>query len=211
MIEEYNNISDVKTALINETIERFLEHAMMLTPADQAEHMAFLVKLAGAKKGIELGVFTGYTSLCFAEALPKDGGRLVAIDVSEEFTSLGKKYWEQAGVADRIELHLEGGIAVLDSLLAKEDERGTYDFAYVDADKSNYPNYFERLAELLRPGGFIMFDNVLWNGQVTNPETRKNDENTAALYGVVKKAQADARFKVHGILFSDGLAIAYKL
>ena len=98
-------------------MEKFAGRSIMLTPADQAEHMAFMVRAAGAKKGIELGVFTGYTSLCFAEALPVDG-LLVAIDVDETFTSVGKKYWKEAGVADRISLRLEGGIKVLDELLA---------------------------------------------------------------------------------------------
>ena len=182
----------------------------MLTPADQAVHMAFMVRLAKAKKGIELGVFTGFTTLCFAEQLPKDDGLLVAIDVDENFTNLGKKYWKEADVEDRIQLRLDGGIKVLDELIADPSHVGTFDFAYVDADKSNYINYFERLAKLLRPGGFIMFDNVLWYGNVADPALRESDLNTKTLHDVVQAALNDARFETHSILFSDGLCIAQK-
>lgn len=146
--------------------------------------MAFLVRLANSKKGIELGVFTGYTSLCFAEALPADG-KLIAVDVNDAFTNVAQKYWKEAGVDKRIELRLEGGIKVLDELIATEGNINTFDFAYVDADKTNYPFYFERLAKLLRPGGFIMFDNVLWGGNVTIEEKRKYDITTHSLYSVV--------------------------
>ena len=161
VIEEYNKISDVKFRLVSETIEKFGKASEMLTPADQAEHMAFMVRIAGSKKGIELGVFTGYTSLCFAEALPEDG-KLIAIDVSEEFTGIAHKYWAEAGVDKRIDLRLDGGLKVLEELIAVPANLNSFDFAYVDADKPNYPHYFELLAQLIRPGGFIMFDNVLW-------------------------------------------------
>ena len=139
----------------------------MLTPADQAEHMAFMVKVAKAKRGIELGVFTGYTSLCFAEALPKDG-ELIAIDVDAKFTEVGQKYWKEAGVEDRIKLRLEGGTIVLNELLGTPSNHNSFDFAYVDADKENYLSYFDKLSQLIKPGGFIMFDNVLWSGQVVD-------------------------------------------
>ncbi len=148
----------------------------MLTPADQAEHMAFIVRTANAKKGIEIGVFTGYTSLCFAEAL-QPNGILYAIDVSETFTSIAQKYWKEAEVDHKIKLSLDGGIKTMDALIADESNINTFDFAYVDADKPNYPEYFNRLARLLRPGGFIMFDNVLWRGSVADPEQMKTDVN----------------------------------
>ncbi len=109
VIEEYNKISEIKQRLVVETIEKFGDASCMLTPADQGEHMGFMVRLAGAKKGIELGVFTGYTAICMAENLPSDG-LLIAIDISEEYTNMAKKYWEIAGVSDRIQLRLEGGI-----------------------------------------------------------------------------------------------------
>ena len=174
VIEEYNKISDVKYRLIQETIEKFGKASEMLTPADQAEHMAFMVRVAGAKKGIELGVFTGYTSLCFAEALPEDG-KLIAVDVSEEFTGIAHKYWAEAGVDKKIELRLDGGLKVLQELIADKENLNSFDFAYVDADKPNYPHYFDLLAQLLRSGGFIMFDNVLWSGKVVDPEIRSTD------------------------------------
>ena len=147
--------------------------------------MAFMVRIAKAKKGIELGVFTGYTSLCFAEQLPQEGGLLVAIDVDEDFTNLAKKYWKEAGVEERIQLRLEGGVKVLDELISDPNQVETFDFAYVDADKPNYLNYFERLAKLLRPGGFIMFDNVLWSGKVADPAIRESDIDTKVLHDVV--------------------------
>ena len=182
----------------------------MLTPADQAEHMAFMVRVAGAKKGIELGVFTGYTSLCFAEALPEDG-KLIAVDVSEEFTGIAHKYWAEAGVDKKIDLRLDGGLKVLQELIAAKDNLNSFDFAYVDADKPNYPHYFDLLAQLLRSGGFIMFDNVLWSGKVVDPAIRSTDHNTEALYTVAKRALNDPRFRTHSINFSDGLCIAQKI
>jgi predicted O-methyltransferase YrrM len=146
--------------------------------------MAFLVRLAQCRKGIEVGVFTGYSSLAFAEALPDDG-KLLAIDVSDEYCNLAIKYWKEAGVDHKIELNLEGGIKALDNLLSKRSELGTYDFSYVDANKTDYPTYFEKLAKLMRVGGFIMFDNVLWSGQVLDEEKRKNDPSAKALYETV--------------------------
>ena len=172
--------------------------------------MAFMVKLGKCKKGIELGVFTGYSSLCFAEVLPEDG-KLVSIDVNPDFTALAQKYWKLAKVDHKIDLRLEGGITVLDEFLSDPDQKGTFDFAYVDADKENYGVYFDKLVELLRVGGFIMFDNVLWHGKVTNEDTRKDDPNATALYETVEKAMNDKRVKVHTILLADGLAIVEKV
>ena len=172
--------------------------------------MAFLVRVSGGKKGIELGVFTGYTSLCFAEALPADG-KLIAIDVSEEYTNLGRKYWKLAGVDDKIQLRLDGGVKVLEELLADPANLGTFDFAYIDADKPSYPVYLKLLTKLLRPGGFVMIDNVLWKGMVADPHLRETDEETKALYGVVIDALKSPEFRTHAITFSDGLAIAQKI
>ena len=133
-----------------------------------------MVRLAKAKRGIEVGVFTGFTSLCFAEALQKDG-ELIAIDVDSTFAEVGKKYWKEAGVEDRIKLRLEGGNAVLDELLSVPENHNTFDFAYVDADKPNYLSYFSKLSDLIKPGGFIMFDNVLWKGYVADEAKRNED------------------------------------
>ena len=146
--------------------------------------MGFLVKASNGKKGIELGTFTGYSALCMAENLPEDG-HIITIDVNEETTKIAKKYWEEAGVASKVTSKIQPGTEVLDSLLGNPAEKGTYDFAYVDADKQNYPKYYEKLVDLMRPGGFIMFDNTLWSGNVANAEKRANDENTKLLYETV--------------------------
>ena len=127
--------------------------------------MKFLVQISNSKKGIEVGVFTGYSALCLAEGLPSDGN-LIAIDISEEFTSLGKKYWREAGVDSKIELKLGNGVDILDQMIENEENLESFDFAYVDADKPNYLNYYERILKLLRKGGFIMFDNMVWKGHV---------------------------------------------
>jgi len=172
--------------------------------------MAFLLRASGAKKGIELGVFTGYTSLCFAEALPADG-QLVAIDVSEEFTALARKYWKLASVEDKVSLRLEGGHVVLAELLADPKQVGTFDFAYIDADKPSYPDYLPALIKLLRPGGFIMIDNVLWSGKVQDEQLRTTDKETKALYDTVMLALESPELRTHTIAFSDGLTIAQKI
>ncbi len=155
--------------------------------------MAFLARLAKAKKGIELGVFTGYSALCFAEALPEDG-KLIAIDVDKVYTDVAEKYWKEAGVDHKIQLRLEGGSKVLDELISESSNHNSFDFAYVDADKPNYLTYFEKLERLIRPGGFIMFDNILWQGFVADEKKREEDEITKTMYQVVQKALNDSRF-----------------
>ncbi len=144
LMTNMNRISDVKRRLIEETHQRFSNRAGMLSSPDQTEHMKFLIKLSKAKKGIEVGVFTGYSALCMAEGLPEDG-KLLALDISEEYTSLGLKYWKEAKVDHKIDLKIGPGIVYLDKLLTDKSEVGTFDFAYVDADKDNYPKYYDRL------------------------------------------------------------------
>ena len=179
----------------------------MLTAQDQAELMKMLVQITGAKKGIEIGVFTGYSALCLAEGLPEDG-KLFALDISEEWTNLGKKYWEEAGVADKIDLILAPGVETLDSFI-EDGQEGTFDFAFVDADKENYTEYFERLVKLLKPNGFIMFDNVLWSGKVVDdPST--HSPMTAALRKVVEVIKEDDRVENVMIPIGDGLSIVRK-
>ena len=163
MIDHMNNLSDIKRKLIYETQEITGKKSIMLSAPDQCEHMAFLVQLAKAKKGIELGTFTGYSALCMAQKLPEDG-KLITVDIDPETNKIAKKYWEMAGVQNKIEAKIQAGTEVLDGLLGDPNHKGTFDFAYVDADKPNYPIYFQKLVDLLRPGGFIMFDNVLWGG-----------------------------------------------
>ena len=204
-----NRISELKLRLREETLKLFGNEAVMLTAPDQAEHMKFLLKLAGAKKGLEIGVFTGYSALSMAEALPEDG-RIIAIDVSKEWTDLAQKYWAEAGVAHKIHLRLEGGIAVLDEMLADPAQLGTFDFAFIDADKVNYPNYYDRVLKLLRSGGILMIDNTLWNGHVANQEKRENDPSTKAIARIVEMALADDRVETHSIRLSDGVTFVQK-
>src|SRR6185503_19178442 len=142
-------------------------HAGMQIGADQGQFMAMLVKLLGAKRTIEVGVFTGYSALTVALALPADG-RVLACDVSDEYTRIGKPFWQQAGVAHKVDLVIGPALATLDARLAK-GEAGHYDFAFVDADKSNYDGYYERCLQLVRAGGLIAFDNTLWSGAVAKP------------------------------------------
>ena len=148
----------ILTQLRQETAQ--MPRSIMQISPEQGQFMALLVKLIGAKKTLEVGVFTGYSSLVVALALPADG-KIVACDVSEEYTSVARRYWQDAGVADKIDLHIAPALETLDKLLTA-GEAVTFDFAFIDADKGNYENYYERCLELIRPGGLIAIDNVLW-------------------------------------------------
>ncbi len=144
--------------------------AMMQISPEQGQFLALLVRALQARRCLEVGTFTGYSTLVVALALPEDG-RVTACDVSEEWTSIARRYWQEAGVADKIDLHLAPALETLDRLIA-QGEGGLYDFAFIDADKTNYWNYYERALRLLRPGGLIAVDNTLWNGRVADPEDR---------------------------------------
>ena len=204
-----NRISEVKHKLVAETIEKFPDTSTMLSTQDQSQLMKTLVQLTGAKRGIEVGTYTGYSALNLAEGLPSDG-KLICLDVSDEFTSLGKKYWKEAGVDDRIELILGPGVDTLDSMIAEEDKLNSFDFAYVDADKPNYKLYYERLLQLMKPNGFIMFDNMLWRGKVCEPYQEGETEQTTALRELNDYLQADDRIDLCMIPIADGLTIARK-
>lgn len=175
---------------------------MQISP-EQGQLMALLVKLIGARRCIEIGVFTGYSALAVALALPADG-HILACDVSDEFTSVGRPYWARAGVAQKIELVLAPALATLDARLAS-GEAGTYDFAFIDADKANYDGYYERCLELLRPGGLIAIDNVLWSGRVADEST---DEDTVALQRLNRKLHGDERIDLALLPIGDGLTLA---
>ena len=203
-----NNISDLKLRLREDTYAAKFNGAMLSAP-DQCEHMKFLIQISHAKKGIEIGVFTGYSALCFAEGLPSDG-KLIAIDISEEFTNLGKKYWKEAGVDFIIDLRLGSGVDILDKMIQDPENLETFDFAYIDADKINYQNYYDRILKLLKRGGFIMFDNVVWKGYIIDEEKRANDANTKALVDLVAFVKQDERVQCHTIMLADGVTIAYK-
>ena len=172
---------------------------------EQAQFLGLLVKLIGARRTIEVGVFTGYSALAVALALPEDG-RLLACDISDEYTRVGRPFWEQAGVASKIDLKLGPALDTLDARIAA-GEAGQYDFAFIDADKSGYDAYYERCLVLLRTGGLIAIDNVLWGGSVARPAT---DADTAALQALNKKVHADTRVDMAMLPIGDGVTLARK-
>jgi caffeoyl-CoA O-methyltransferase len=180
--------------------------AQMQIGPEQGQLMALLARLAGAKRCIEIGVFTGYSSLVVALALPQDG-RILACDVSEEWTAIARRFWREAGVDHKIELKLQPATRTLEQLLAA-GEAGHYDFAFIDADKPAYDTYYELLLKLLRPGGLIAIDNTLWSGQVANPDDR--DPNTVALRALNDKLHRDERIDLSLLPVGDGLTLARK-
>jgi predicted O-methyltransferase YrrM len=174
--------------------------------ADQGVLLAFLVRLIGARNAIEVGTFTGYSALAVASALPA-GGRLVCCDVSEEWTAIARRYWAEAGVADRIELHLRPAQETLAELLRKNGA-GAFDFAFIDADKTAYDTYYEACLALLRPGGLIAIDNVLWSGTVADPADQRPD--TVALRAITAKVRDDSRVEACLLSIGDGVLLARK-
>ena len=180
--------------------------AIMQIAPEQGQFMALLVELTGALRCIEVGVFTGYSSLAVALALPPEG-RVTACDVSEEYTAVARRYWAEAGVDHKIDLRLAPALETLDALIA-EGGAGTYDFAFVDAEKSEYGDYYERLLTLLRPGGLILIDNVLWSGRVADPEIQTAD--TVAIRAFNEKLKRDERISLSMLPVADGLTFARK-
>lgn len=180
--------------------------AVMQIAPEQGQFMALLVQLLGATKTLEIGVFTGYSSLCVALALPPTG-KIVACDVSEEYTRIARRYWQAAGVADKIDLRLAPALETLDRLLA-DGQAETFDFAFIDADKVNYEGYYERSLQLVRPGGLIAIDNVLWFGRVAEPQDR--DKSTLAIRAFNEKLHDDERVSLSLVPIADGLTLALK-
>lgn len=180
--------------------------AQMQIAPEQGQFMALLIQLLGAKKVLEIGVFTGYSSLCLALALPEDG-QVVACDVSAEYTAIARRYWEAAGVANKVTLHLRPALETLEQLLS-EGLAGSFDFAFIDADKGNYLAYYEQALKLLRPGGLIAIDNVLWNGRVADPQVQ--DDSTQAIRLLNQKLHQDDRVHLSLVPIGDGLTLACK-
>lgn len=174
---------------------------------DQGAFMRLLTQLMGARLCLEIGVFTGYSSLSVAEALPEDG-RIDACDVSEDYTAMARKYWKLAGVEDRIRLHLGPAVATLEDFV-REGLAGIYDFAFIDADKANYGHYYELCLELLRPGGLIAIDNALWSGKVA--DDTQQDENTTVIRALNARIASDPRVECVMLTVGDGLMLARKL
>ena len=180
--------------------------ALMQICPEQGALMANLVRLISAKKAIEVGTFTGYSALAVALALPEDG-YLLACDISEEFTSIGKPYWEEAGVSENIDLQIAPAIETLKSKI-EDGESNTYDFAFIDADKINYLNYYELCLNLIRPGGVIAIDNVLWGGSVI--DSARTDDDTKAIREINDFIASDKRVNISMIPVGDGVTLAVK-
>ena len=176
-------------------------HSGMQIGADQGQFMALLVKLMGAKRCLEIGTYTGYSALAVALALPKDGS-IVCCDVSEEWTTVGKPFWKKAGVEKKIDLRIGPALETLKKL------KGPFDFVFIDADKGNYLNYYERCLELVRRGGLIAIDNVLWSGEVANADVR--DELTVALRKFNDRLHKDKRVELAMLSIGDGVTLARK-
>jgi caffeoyl-CoA O-methyltransferase len=185
---------------------RTIKGAGMQISPEQGQFMALLVELTGAKKTLEIGTFTGYSSLAVARALP-EGGKVYACDISKEYTDVARKYWAKAGLADRIELRLGPAIDTARALIG-EGHAGSFDFAFIDADKSNYDGYYEAAIQLLRPGGLIAIDNVLWNGKVADPA--RKDADTEAIRTLNAKLRDDPRVTISMVPIGDGLMLARK-
>ena len=196
--------SEVLLALRQETAQHPM--AQMQIAPEQGQFMALLVQLIGAKKALEVGVFTGYSALRVALALPPEG-QLVACDVSEEYTAIARRYWEQAGVASKIDLRIAPAVDTLNQLIA-EGQANSFDFAFIDADKSSYPTYYEQALQLVRPGGLIAIDNVLWSGQVADPTVQ--DNRTNAIRAFNEALYRDSRIVLSLVPIADGLTLAMK-
>jgi predicted O-methyltransferase YrrM len=197
-------LPDLFARLRAETLQ--LPMAGMQISVEQGRFMELVMQLIQAKKVLEVGVFTGYSALVVAQALPEEG-RLIACDVSEEWTAIGRRYWQEAGVAHKIDLRIAPALRTLDDLLA-DGHAGTFDFAFIDADKSNYDTYYERILQLLRPCGLIAIDNTLWGGRVADEAVQ--DEDTVALRTLNAKLRDDPRVTVSVLPVGDGLTLALK-
>jgi predicted O-methyltransferase YrrM len=216
-----------KTHFISKTVRRYVaEHSMrpdalleelhtvterepmgrMQIGPEQGAFLTLLVKLLGARRAIEIGTFTGYSAICIARAMGPDG-RLLACDLSEEWTATAREFWRSAGLAGRIELRLAPALATLDGLLG-DGAAGSFDFAFIDADKENYDAYFERCLKLIRPAGLIVFDNVLWSGAVA--DTKDQAASTVALRALNDKLVGDTRVDVSMVPIGDGMTLALK-
>jgi predicted O-methyltransferase YrrM len=208
LIEYVRSVSlrepEVLTRLREETAK--LPNAIMQISPEQGQFMGMLIRLLGAKLTLEVGVFTGYSSTSVALAMPEDG-RIIACDVSAEYTAVARRYWREAGVERKVDLRLAPAVETLDGLL-KEGKAGAFDFAFIDADKDNYDRYYERALKLLRPGGLIAIDNVLWHGKVMDDSIQ--DADTRAIRALNEKLHGDERVWLSLLTIGDGLTLACK-
>ncbi len=183
-----------------------MPNAQMQIGPEQGQFMQLLVQLLRAKKALEVGVFTGYSALWVALGLPNDG-RIIACDVSEEYTNVARSYWKEAGVDEKIDLRLGPALETMESLV-EGGESGTFDFAFIDADKTNYENYFELSLQLIRRGGLILIDNTIWSGKVADPSVQ--DDDTVAIRRLNEKLLRDERVTLSMLTVGDGLTLALK-
>lgn len=196
----------------DEILQQLKEHTLnmpnsgMLLAPEQGQFLSFLLKLMNAKRTLEVGVFTGYSTLWTALALPADG-QIVACDVNADWTAIGRKHWEAAGVSHKIDLRLAPATETLTTLL-ESGQAGRFDFAFIDADKTNYSRYYSLCMQLLRPGGLIAFDNVLWDGNIINPA--QVDADTISLREINQMVHADPAVDVSLVPIGDGLLLARK-
>lgn len=191
---------------LRETTHQLSSHGMQISP-EQGQLMAFLIELSGAKKTLEIGVYTGYSVLVVALALPETG-KIIACDINTETTSIAQDFWQKAGVSHKIDLKLAPALETLDSLI-KQKHSNSFDFIFIDADKHNYLQYYERSLTLLRPGGLILVDNVLWSGRVA--DTHAHDKQTLAIRAFNQAIYHDKRISMCLIPIGDGLTMVRKL
>lgn len=179
---------------------------MQIAP-EQGQFLQLLIQMLGAKKTLEVGTYTGYSALSVALALPADG-QIIACDINEEWTEMAKRYWQKADVASKIDLRLAPALDTLDELIA-EGQQGSFDFVFIDADKSNYCNYYDKAMQLVRQGGIVAVDNVLWHGAVADKTI--NDSQTSAIRALNEKILHDDRVTMSLVPIADGLTLARKL
>ncbi|NEQ68496.1 MAG: SAM-dependent methyltransferase [Symploca sp. SIO2D2] len=196
--------SDLKRRLREQTAE-MPQGGMQITP-EQGQFMALLAQVMGAKKCLEIGTFTGYSALCVAEVLPEEG-KIIALDCSAEWTDIARKYWEEAGVSDKIDLRIGSGRTLIDAIV-DNGELDTFDMVFIDADKAAYDHYYEQSLKLLRSGGLILLDNMLWGGRVIKPWLQ--DEDTVAIRALNEKIRDDKRVDPCLTMIGDGLFMARK-
>lgn len=204
MMDEVTREAPILAELRRET--KSMPMAGMQISPEHGQFMGLLIELTGARRYLEIGTFTGYSALVAALAMAPDG-RVVCLDKSEEWTGVARRYWQKAGVADRIELRLGPGLETLDRMLAKGPATGggAFDLAFIDADKVNYDGYYERCLKLVRPGGLIALDNMLWGGDVADPAV--TDEDTVALRALNRKIRDDGRVTCSMVPIGDGLML----
>ncbi|MBI1394701.1 MAG: SAM-dependent methyltransferase [Betaproteobacteria bacterium] len=201
-----NSVAETEHQIrLREETARLPEHGMQISP-EQGQFLRLLLRLTGARQCLEIGTFTGYSTLCIAMAIPEDGV-VTACDVSEEWTSIASRHWRDAGVAPKIFLRIAPAARTLDELL-QANQAATYDFAFIDADKGGYLDYYERCLQLVRPGGLIAIDNTLWNGRPADASAA--DPETVAIRAFNRHVRADPRVEIALVPIGDGLTLARK-